>query len=120
MNCSIRSLYLCVFDMKRAINFYEAFFEQPVTVQNDVYSVFDIDGFRLGLFAFEKVQEPHTFGTNCLPSIEVESIEVLKRKLKSLRTVFPVTQIGSNWVSEFEDSESNHIEMTAPVVENKF
>jgi HK97 family phage major capsid protein len=29
--------------------------------------------------------------------------------------VFPVTQIGSNWVSEFEDSEGNHIEMTTAV-----
>lgn len=117
MNCNIRSLYLCVLDMERAIDFYEAFFEQPVTVQDDVYSIFDIDGFRLGLFAFEKRQEPHTFGTNCLPSIEVESTEILQRKLKGLRTLFPVTQIGPNWVSEFEDSEGNHIEMTAPVVE---
>ena len=104
MNCSIRSLYLCVF-------------EQPVTIQDEVYSVFDIDGFRLGLFAFEKMQESHTFGTNCLPSIKVESIELLQRKLNGLKTVFPVTQIESNWVSEFEDSEGNHIEMTTPVVE---
>ena len=115
MKYNIRSLYLCVIDMKRAINFYEKFFEQAVTVQNEIYSIFDINGFRLGLFAFEKMQESHTFGTNCLPSIEVESIEVLKQKLNGLKIVFPVKQIGSNWVSEFEDSEGNHIEMTAPI-----
>lgn len=114
---NMRSLYLCVLDMKRAVTFYEKFLEQPVTVEDDIYSVFDINGFRLGLFAFEKMKEPHTFGTNCLPSIEVENLEILQQKLKGLKTVFPVTQIGLNWVSEFEDSEGNHIEMTAPVVD---
>lgn len=115
MNCNICSLYLCIFDMERAIRFYENFFEQPVTVKDDVYSVFDINGFRLGLFAFEKMNEPHIFGNNCLPSVEVENIEVLHKKLKGLSIIFPVTQIGGNWVSEFEDSEGNHIELTAPV-----
>ncbi len=115
MNCNIRSLYLCIFNMERAIRFYERFFEQPVTVKDDIYSVFDINGFRLGLFAFEKMNEPHIFGNNCLPSVEVENIEVLQEKLKGLSVIFPVTQIGGNWVSEFEDSEGNHIELTAPV-----
>lgn len=115
MNCNIRSLYLCVFDMERAIHFYESFFEKPVTVKDGVYSVFDVNGFRLGLFAFEKRNEPHVFGNNCLPSVEVENVEVLQKKLKGLRIVFPLIQIGENWVCEFEDSEGNHIELTAPV-----
>lgn len=51
MNCSIKSLYLCVKDMNRAIDFYENLFEQTVTVRDEIYSVFDINGFRLGLFA---------------------------------------------------------------------
>jgi len=49
MNCNIKSLYLCVTDMERAILFYESFFEQKVTVKDNIYSVFDINGFRLGL-----------------------------------------------------------------------
>lgn len=115
MKCNIRSLYLCVLDMERAIHFYEAFFEQPVTEYGDVYSVFDIDGFRLGLFAFEKMGESHTFGSNCLPSVEVESLALLKSKLDGLRVVYPLTQIEKNWVAEFADSEGNHIEITTPV-----
>ena len=39
MNCTIRSLYLCVKDMDRAIRFYESFLEQPVTGRDDLYSV---------------------------------------------------------------------------------
>ncbi len=66
MNGRIFSLYLCVLDMERAITFYESFFEKPVMRRDEVYSIFDIDGFRFGLFAFEKVGETHIFGSNCL------------------------------------------------------
>ena len=76
MNCNIKSLYLCVTDMERAILFYESFFEQKVTLKDNIYSVFDINGFRLGLFAFEKMQEKHIFGSNCLPSVSVENIDI--------------------------------------------
>ena len=115
MKCDIKSLYLCVVDMNRAVSFYEGFFEQKVTVKDEVYSVFDINGFRLGLFAFEKMKEVHTFGNNCLPSISVESVEVFHQKLEGVKTVFPVTKIGNNWGAEFEDSEGNHLELTTPV-----
>lgn len=57
MNRNIKSLYLCVKDMDRAIVFYEKFFEMPVTVRDNIYRVFDINGFRLGLFAFDTMQE---------------------------------------------------------------
>lgn len=115
MKCYLNSLYLCVQDMKRAIDFYEAFLEQPVTVRDEIYSVFNINGFRLGLFAYEKTGEQHTFGSNCLPSLEVAGKEILEQKLKGLPVVFPVSKIGENWVCEFKDSEGNHIEMTSPV-----
>ena len=115
MNLQINSLYLCVKDMDRAIKFYEELFEQQVTERNDIYSVFNVNGFRLGLFAFEKKNEPHTFGSNCLPSISVESLGYMKEKLNGKEICFPLTRIGNNWVAEFIDSEGNHIEITAPV-----
>ena len=114
MKLHINSLYLCVKDMERAIKFYEDLFEQTVTETSDIYSVFDINGFRFGLFAFEKKNEPHIFGSNCLPSISVESIVCLNEKLNGKEICFPVTRIGNNWVAEFVDSEGNHIEITAP------
>jgi predicted enzyme related to lactoylglutathione lyase len=101
--------------MDRAIKFYEKFFEQKVTERNDIYSVFAVNGFRLGLFAFEKKNEPHIFGSNCLPSISVDNLECLKEKLSDKEICFPLTKIGNNWVAEFVDSEGNHIEITAPV-----
>ena len=115
MFCQLKSLYLCVEDMQRAVAFYESFLQQDVTVYDDIYSVFDIDGFRLGLFAFKKVDETHVYGSNCLPSIDVENLDVLKNKIKNLKLCFPLTKINNNWVVEFIDSEGNHIELTAPI-----
>ena len=114
MKININSLYICVKDMKRAIRFYEALFEQPVTENDDVYSVFDVNGFRFGLFAYEKMKEDHSFGSNCLPSISFGNREVLEHKLSGIEICFPLTRINGNWVAEIVDSEGNHIEVTAP------
>ena len=114
MEFHINSLYLCVKDMDRAIKFYEELFEKKASEKDYIYSVFDINGFRLGLFAYEKTGEHHTFGSNCLPSISVESLEYLKEKLNGKEICFPITRIGNNWVAEFVDTEGNHIEITAP------
>lgn len=114
MECSLTSLYLCVRDMPRAIAFYETLLERGVTSRDEIYSVFEINGFRLGLFAYEKMGEAHTFGSNCLPSLGVGSLAVLTAKLKGQELCFPLTKIGGNWVAEIVDPEGNHIEMTAP------
>ena len=111
VNCRIESMYLCVNDMDRAIHFYEDFFEQEVLIRDEVYSIFDIHGFRFGLFAYQKMGEEHIFGSNCLPSLEVENLNILQSEI-----CFPLTQIGDNWVVEFIDSEGNHIELTTPIV----
>ena len=117
MNCTIASLYVCVKDMERAVKFYEDFFACPVTERDEIYSVFDIGGFRYGLFAFQKMNEEHVFGSNCLPSIGFGSVEVLKDKISGKEICFPLTRIKNNWVAEFVDCEGNHVEVTAPVKE---
>lgn len=65
---------------------------------------------------YGKMNESHVFGSNCLHSIDVESIEILKNKIQELKICFPLTQIGNNWVVEIVDTESNHIEITAPII----
>ena len=114
MNCKISSLYICVRDMQRAIEFYEQLFDMHVTEKDDVYSVFEVGSFRFGLFAYEKKGELHEFGSNCLPSISFESSDLLKEKLSGKQLCFELTKIKTNWVAEIIDSEGNHIELTAP------
>ena len=82
VNCRIESMYLCVNDMDRAVSFYEQFFEQRVTKKDEIYSIFDINGFRLGLFAYKKMNEEHIFGSNCF---EFLNKEVLKAKISSYK-----------------------------------
>ncbi|ACO86626.1 VOC family protein [Clostridium botulinum] len=113
----LKLLYVCVKDMKRAIDFYESLLGQEVTKKNHIYSVFDINGFRYGLFANEKMNEAKKWGNNCLPSLEVNDINLILKKLEKLncKIVFPLTIIGENQVLEFEDSEGNDIEITCPL-----
>lgn len=114
LNFKIQSLYVCVKDMNRAIEFYERLLGQEVTERDEIYSVFDINGFRYGLFAHEKMKEEKFWGNNCLPSLEVDDIDLIQKKLKELNCpiVFPLTVIGWNEVLEFKDSEGNCVEIT--------
>lgn len=110
---TINSLYICVKDMDRAINFYEQFLEQKVEKSDATFSIFNIKGFRFCLFNNSKVGEAVVWGDNCLPSFEVEDMDNLVEKLKVLKAeiVFPLTKIGDNLVLEFKDSEGNDIEV---------
>ena len=114
----IRSMYICVRDMERAVAFYEEFLGAPPAERDAIYSVFDLGGFLLGLFAFEKVGEAHTFGSSCLPSIEVASETILMEKIKRVTVVFGPKTIGRFLVAECLDSEGNRLEITA-VTEKK-
>ncbi|MDT8718344.1 VOC family protein [Clostridium sp. 19966] len=114
MNFEIKldSLYVCVKDMERAINFYEQLFNHKVYIKDEVFSVFQVGSFRFCLFDNSKVKEQVTWGDNCLPSFQVNDMNILLNKLKELacEIVFPLTKIKDNWVLEFKDSEGNDIE----------
>ncbi|MGV8984355.1 VOC family protein [Clostridium sp.] len=112
LNFALNSIYICVKDMNRAIDFYEKLFEQSVEKRDEVFSVFNIDGFRFCLFNNNKVQEKVEWGDNCLPSFEVNDMNKLMDRLEilSAKIVFPVTKINDNLVLEFKDTEGNDIE----------
>ncbi len=108
----LNSAYLCVKDMKRAVDFYENFLDQKVTEYDDVLSVLDF-GFRLCLFNYKAVGESVSFGDNCVLSFEVEDIQSTIEKVEKLgaEIVFPMTRIKENWVFEFKDTEGNDVEI---------
>lgn len=116
----INSLYVCVKDMQRSIEFYEKLFEQKVSERDEIYSIFDIKGFRYGLFANQKMNETKVWGNNCLPSFTVNDIDLIQKRLVELKCpiVFPLKTIGKNKVLEFTDSEGNDIEINCPVYYN--
>ena len=113
LNFKLNSLYICVKDMNRAIDFYEKLLEQSVEKRDEVFSVFNINGFRFCLFNNSKMQEQVNWGDNCLPSFEVNDINKLINRLEILnaKLVFPLTKINDNLVLEFKDTEGNDIEV---------
>lgn len=113
----ISSLYVCVKDMARGIDFYEHFFDRKADIKDQIYSVFIINGFRFGLFAYQEMSEDHVYGSNCLPSVEIEDVSRVMDVLEvyDCPIVFPLTKIGPNMVFEFKDPEGNHIEVTYPI-----
>jgi predicted enzyme related to lactoylglutathione lyase len=113
----INSVYVCVKDMQRAIEFYENLLAQKVAEKDEIYSVFNINNFRYGLFANQKMNESKIWGNNCLPSFEVSDIDLIQKRLNLLNCeiAFPLTTIGNNRVLEFVDSEGNAIEITCPI-----
>ncbi|KHD16129.1 VOC family protein [Clostridium butyricum] len=113
LELKLNSLYICVKNMERAINFYEEFFKQKVGIKDEIFSVFDLNGFRFCLFNNAKVNEEVFWGDNCIPSFEVNNIEKLTERLIELKAeiVFPLTKIKNNFVLEFKDSEGNDIEI---------
>lgn len=113
LEMKIHSLYICVKDMNRAVKFYESLFEQNASVVDDVMSIFEINNFRFCLFNNGIVNESVVWGDNCLPSFEVNNIDLALQKISELKCpiVFPLKKIGENMVMEFTDSEGNDIEI---------
>ncbi|MFT8315061.1 MAG: VOC family protein [Clostridium sp.] len=118
LEMKLNSLYICVKDMKRAINFYESLLDKQIHVKDEVFSIFQLDNFRFCLFNNEKVEEKVTWGDNCLPSFQVNDMNMLIKKIEELEAeiVFPLAQINDNWVLEFKDSEGNDIEVYSKVI----
>ena len=85
LSININSLYICVKDMKRAISFYEALFDHSVDTEDEVFSIFKLNDFNFCLFNNEKVNEHVLYGYNCLPSFEVNNINLLIEKLELLK-----------------------------------
>jgi predicted enzyme related to lactoylglutathione lyase len=103
--------------MERAIIFYEHFLGQAVTIKDNIFSIFEIDGFRYCLFNNQEVNETVQWGDNCLPSFEVDDIYETYEIIVKLNCpiVFELIQLGDNMVFEFTDSEGNDIEVYAKV-----
>lgn len=107
----LNSFYLCVKDLKRAVNFYEQILNQKVEGNG---SMFNINGIRFWLFDYQPANDDRVvFGHNCLPSFEVSDIQAFMKKLEELNVqlVYPLNRLGSNWVLEFKDPEGNDVEV---------
>jgi predicted enzyme related to lactoylglutathione lyase len=109
----INSLYVCVKDMKRAVSFYEKFFNEKLDDFNEQFSIFDIHGFSFGLFNPEKADEKYVLGNNIVPNINVENVDVVYDRIKKMgiKIALKMTTFNEYKCFQFEDSEGNVIEV---------
>ncbi|MGD1840025.1 MAG: VOC family protein [Thermonemataceae bacterium] len=109
----VNSLYLSVYDMTRAVDFYERkIFGKPASSLTERFSYFDIAGFLFCLFNPAIGDEAHIKGNNCIPTIQVERIEEYLNELKSKNVVISMDlrQVGAYHLFQCKDSESNILE----------
>ena len=69
--------------MNRAVDFYERWLNILVTVNDPLFSIFEIDGFRLCLFNFEKTGEEVVFGDNLVAEFtdtEGNDVEIYQKQ----------------------------------------
>jgi predicted enzyme related to lactoylglutathione lyase len=115
INIKLNSLYIFVDSMERACNFYEVFF--GIRTEKDHPGLFIVGEFRFLLVDFKSINKPYIYGNNCLPSFEVDDINLCIKKLEELKAqiIFPCSKIFNNWVLEFRDSEGNDIEVYSKI-----
>lgn len=107
----LNSFFLYVKDLKRAICFYERILGQKVT--DEEKGLFIHNDIHLYLYDYQESEKSIIFGDNCLLSFEVDIMDNFIKTLNELGSpiVFPLMQIGSNYVMEFRDSEGNDVEV---------
>ena len=108
----LNSFRLAVKDVMRACDFYEYITGvKPVYRDGDYY--LELNGMSILFYDYQKYKDEVVYGDNCLISFEIDNIFNLKSKLETMniQIVFPLMQIGSNYVMEFKDLEGNDIEV---------
>jgi predicted enzyme related to lactoylglutathione lyase len=113
LTMKINSLYVSVKDRDRAKDFYQnIIFECEPSLETDRFVFFNIDGFLFGLFDPIVTGEKVQYGNNTVPTIEVNEIESLYKRLTTvgLKTILPLQEVNGTRIFQVEDTENNILE----------
>jgi predicted enzyme related to lactoylglutathione lyase len=113
LTMKINSLYVSVKDRDRAKDFYQnIIFEREPSLETDRFVFFNIDGFLFGLFDPIVTGEKVQYGNNTVPTIEVNEIEGLYKRLTTagLKTILPLQEVNGTIIFQVEDTENNILE----------
>ena len=109
----VNSLYVCVKDLERAKKLYQdVIFDRKSSLETDRFVFFDIDGFLFGLFDPKITGEKVHYGNNTVPTIEVDDIDKLHKRLTEagLKTVLFPQNVNETRIFQVEDTEGNILE----------
>jgi predicted enzyme related to lactoylglutathione lyase len=112
MSIKFNSLYLSVKDMDRALKFYEELLNKAPASVDERMSVFDIGGVSLLLYNPDSDDEKVEFGNNVVPNFEVDDVQSILRKIKSVGgdIVLNLHTVGNFKLFQAKDPEGNVIE----------
>jgi predicted enzyme related to lactoylglutathione lyase len=99
--------------MKRAVAFYKKLFMVEPEHVNKRFSNFKLNGFSFGLYCPKVDKYKVTYGDNCVPNLEVNSIESEYKRIRKFSKEIDgkIQIIGDVSTFQFVDSEGNVVEI---------
>jgi len=112
MKPQIKSIYVAVKDMDRAVKFYEDIFDVQASSKDNRMSSFEFDNITFLLYNPKSDNEAISMGNNVVPNIQVEDINKMLELIKSknCEIVLPLEKIGKYNLFQAKDTEGNVIE----------
>lgn len=109
----LRTVYIAVKNMDRAVDFYTDFLGMPPTMKAARYSLFRLGSSYLGLYAPGADNTTVNYGDNCIPVLESENLQETLKWLKEKQMTFStdLLQAGPIQMIQFIDTEGNVIQL---------
>lgn len=113
MQMDLSSVYVCVEDMQRALEFYRELFGMEPSQEDRRYSMFEVGAVDFGLYDPGYDGFDVEFGDNCIPNFEVEDLEAAYSRIESIAPHVDddVLVFGDYRTFHFVDTEGNEIEV---------
>ncbi len=109
----LNALYVSALDFDRAREFYtDILFRREPTRTTDRFVFYDLGGVLFGVFDPAVTGEEVTYGTNCVPTIEVDDLDALHDRLASegVEIVMPVQTVNDTRIFQCRDPAGNVLE----------
>jgi len=112
MKPQIKSIYVAVKNMDRAVKFYEDIFDVKVSSKDERMSSFEFENITFLLYNPKIDNETISNGSNVIPNIQVEDINKMLEliKNKNCEIILPLEKIGKYSLFQAKDTEGNIIE----------
>ncbi|WP_227353454.1 VOC family protein [Haladaptatus salinisoli] len=110
----LSSVYVCVEDMARALDFYRALFEAEPAQEVDRFSTFEFDAANFGLYNPEYDDFGFESGTNCIPNFEVDDVDAACHRIETIAPEMvhdEILEFGTYRTFRLLDTEGNEIEV---------
>lgn len=110
----LRSVYVGVENMDRALEFYRDLFEMEPTQTEARFSTFEFETLAFGLYHAESDGFEFEFGNNCVPNFRVDDVDAAYRRIERLAPEMvhdEILEFGEYRTFHFVDTEGNEIEV---------